>query len=496
MKFTLKPTDITEIVSDALVFFGSDTTLPNLIKGPFPLAKILKRSVDREEFKGEFGKTLVISAPVESASYKYIVVGLGKEDEFDYFKLQEAVGHATRQCGQIKARIITISIMEDMMKKFGASTAVQAVVEAVILSSYQFHKYKRSPSSETGAIEEVVLSVTPSRLSAADEGLKIGRIYAEAVIFARDLVNNPPQFTTPSYLAKVAEEIAKSSKGEIKVKILNQKEIETLGMNAFLGVSRGSDEPPKFIRLHYKPGNSKKKICIAGKGITFDTGGLSLKDAKNMETMKLDMAGAAAVLGVFQAISKLGSDFEIVGLIAACENMPSGKALKPGDILKALNGKTIEVLNTDAEGRLTLADVLSYSVDKEMADEIIDLATLTGACVVALGEDIAGLWGNNDKFLQKIEECAKLAGEKLWRMPLYSGYKDLIKSHIADVKNIGGKWGGAVTASLFLHEFVGSTSWIHLDIAGPAYTDKNTPLSPIGGTGYGARLLLRYLTSS
>ena len=495
MKFTLKPTDIAEIESDALVFFGSDATLPNLINGPFPLAKNLKRAVEREEFKGEFGKTLIISAPVESPSYKFIIVGLGKEDEFDYFKLQEAVGHATGQCRQIKARKVTISIMEDWMKKFGAATAVQAVVEAVIFSSYQFHKYKSSPPSETGMIEEVILSVTPSRLSSAEEGIRIGQVFAEAVIFARDLVNNPSQLTTPTYLAKVAEDIAKSSKDEIKVKILDEKEIAKLGMNAFLGVARGSDEPPKFIRFHYKPRNPKKKIVIAGKGITFDTGGLSLKDAKNMETMKLDMAGAAAVLSVFQAIYKLKSDFEIVGLIAACENMPSGKALKPGDILRALNGKTIEVLNTDAEGRLTLADVLSYAVEKEKADEIIDLATLTGACVVALGEDIAGLWGSNDKLLQKIEECAKVTGEKLWRMPLASGYKELIQSHIADVKNIGGKWGGAITASLFLHEFVGPTPWIHLDIAGPAYAEKNTPLSPIGGTGYGTRLLLRYLTS-
>lgn len=496
MKFTLKPTDITEIESDAVVFFSFDNSLPNLIKEPFPYAKILKRAVEQEEFKAEFSKILIASSPLESSTYKLIVVGLGREEEFDYFKLQEAVGQAVAECRRIKAGKITIHIDEEWMKKFNPTTAVQAVVEAVILASYSFHKYKSSSYSEKNTIEEVVLSVTPPRLSAADEGLKIGRIYAEAVIFARDLVNNPPQFTTPSYLAKSAEEIAKSSKGEIKVKILNQKEIATLGMNAFLGVSRGSDEPPKFIRLHYKPGNSKKKICIAGKGITFDTGGLSLKDAKNMETMKLDMAGAAVVLGVFHVLSLLRINYEVVGLIAACENMPSGKALKPGDILMALNGKTIEVLNTDAEGRLTLADVLSYSVKNEMADEIIDLATLTGACVVALGEDIAGLWGNNDKLLKEIEECAKLAGEKLWRMPLYSGYKELIKSHIADVKNTGGKWGGAITASLFLHEFVGSTSWIHLDIAGPAYTDKNSSLSPIGGTGYGARLLLRYLTSS
>ncbi len=496
MKFTLKPTDITEIESDAVVFFSFDASLPNLLKDPFPYAKILKRAIEKESFKAEFGKKLIISTPAESSAYKLILIGLGKEEEFNIYKLQEAVGHAIRECRQIKARKITISIMDIWMKKFGAETAAQTVVEAVELSSYQFQKYQSISSSEAVKIEEVILSVSAARLSSVEEGIRIGQIFAQATIFARDLVNDPPQLTTPAYLAKIAEEIAKSSKDEIKVKIFDQEEIAKLGMNAFLGVAQGSNELPKFIKLSYKPRNPKKKIILAGKGITFDTGGLSLKDAKNMETMKLDMAGAAAVLGVFQVLSKLKINYEVVGLIAACENMPSGKALKPGDILRALNGKTIEVLNTDAEGRLTLADVLSYGVEKEKADVIIDLATLTGACVVALGEEIAGLWGNDEKLLNEIEDCAKLTGEKLWRMPLESGYKDLIKSHIADVKNIGGKWGGAITASLFLHEFVGKTPWIHLDIAGPSFTEKNTPHCPTGGTGYGTRLLLRFLTTS
>src|SRR3990167_7405911 len=243
MKFTLKPTDITEIESDAVIFFSFDTTLANLIKEPFPFAKILKRAVEQEKYQAEFSKTLIISSPPESSAYKLMVVGLGKEDEFDYFKLQEAVGQAVSECRKIKASKISLHIVvEDWMKKLSPTTAVQAVVEAVILASYSFHKFKSSSSSETVTIEEAVLSVAPARLSAAEEGLRIGQIYAEAVIFARDLVNNPPQLTTPTYLAKTAEAIAKSSKDEIKVKILDQKEITKLGMNAFLGVSRGSDE--------------------------------------------------------------------------------------------------------------------------------------------------------------------------------------------------------------------------------------------------------------
>ncbi len=267
-------------------------------------------------------------------------------------------------------------------------------------------------------------------------------------------------------------------------------------MNAFLGVAVGSDKPPKFIHLSYKPRRPSKKIVLIGKGITFDTGGLSLKSSEHMETMKLDMSGAAAVLAVFAAIPSLIIKSEVVGIIAACENMPSGKALKPGDILKALNGKTIEVLNTDAEGRLTLADAISYALIKEKPDEIIDLATLTGACMVALGQEIAGCFGNNDILLQNIEKHAKLTGENIWRMPLYREYSDLIKSPIADIKNIQtGRYGGAITAALFLSEFVGKTPWVHLDIAGPAYTEKDSPLTPSGGTGFGVRLLLEYLVS-
>jgi len=248
--------------------------------------------------------------------------------------------------------------------------------------------------------------------------------------------------------------------------------------------------------MRYKPARSRKKIALLGKGITFDTGGLSLKGSEHMETMKLDMAGAAAVLGVFSVIGEIKPPIEVVGLIAACENMPGGRALKPGDILKAANGKTIEVLNTDAEGRLTLADSLSFAVKSEKPDEMIDLATLTGACVVALGENIAGLFGNDVKLLAALEKASNSSGDRVWQLPLEKSYAELIKSQIADIKNTQtGKYGGAITAALFLNEFTADVPWAHLDIAGPAFAEKVTPLTAVGGTGFGVRLLLNYLKS-
>ena len=381
------------------------------------------------------------------------------------------------------------------MKKFTTNTIAQVIVEASTLSAYKFLKYKsEEEKKKERALEEVILSLPANKIAAAEEGIRVGKIVSEAVIFARDLINEPAEVTSPSYLSQIAEDLAKDSKGAVKVKILEKEEVEKFGMGAFLGVAAGSDKPPKFIRLSYRLTNPKKKIVLIGKGITFDTGGLSLKTPEFMETMKSDMSGAAGVLAVFKALSLLKPKVEVVGLIPACENMPSGSALKPGDILHAMNGKTIEVLNTDAEGRLTLADALSFALSREKPDEIIDIATLTGACIVALGQEIAGMWGNDDKLMTEIEDAAIASSERIWRMPLVKDYKELLKSHIADIKNVQtGRFAGAIAAALFLSEFVGKTPWVHLDIAGPAYVEKDTPLTPQGGAGFGVRLLLNFL---
>jgi leucyl aminopeptidase len=262
-----------------------------------------------------------------------------------------------------------------------------------------------------------------------------------------------------------------------------------------LGIARGSDESPRFIRLSYR-GNHKKNVCLVGKGITFDSGGLSLKPGSGMETMKMDMAGAADILGIFSVISGMKTGCNVTGLIAATENMPSGKAIKPGDIVSVLNGKTVEIVNTDAEGRVILADAISYAEKYVKPDEIIDLATLTGACIIALGEDVAGLFSNSTELSTRLLRSAKNTGERLWELPLISDYKTLLKSNVADIKNVSkSKYGGAITGALFIREFVPEKiPWAHMDIAGPAYAETDTPIAPAGGTGYGVRMLLDYLS--
>jgi leucyl aminopeptidase len=497
MKITLKPTDPAKIEADVLIVFSWEEKTSDLPAFNTVLRQTLKEAIIRETYEGKEEDSLMITAGGQIASYKLLLHGLGKKEDYSIYRLFKSIALAVKKAQSIKPARVAITVPAFWMEKFGTKIAVESLVEACSQSLYKFMKYKsEEEKNKFRNIEEVIILIPAGKISAASEGIKTGTIFSEAILFARDLVNEPSAITTPSFLAQTAVDISKSSEGRIKVKILDKEDISKLGMNAFLGVAKGSDDLPKFINLSYKPRPTGKKIVIIGKGITFDTGGLSLKSSEHMETMKLDMSGAAAVLAVFKALAVLKPSVEVVGLIAACENMPSGHALKPGDILRAMNGKTIEVLNTDAEGRLTLADTLSYAIIKEKPDEIIDLATLTGACMVALGEEIAGLWGNNEKLLAGIEKSAAIAGEKIWKMPFEKGYKTLIKSHIADIKNTqDGRYGGAITAALFLAEFIDNTPWVHLDIAGPAFAEKDTPLVPHGGSGFGVRLLLHYLTS-
>ncbi|OGG06075.1 hypothetical protein A3D05_04215 [Candidatus Gottesmanbacteria bacterium RIFCSPHIGHO2_02_FULL_40_24] len=498
MKFTLKVTKPELLNTDILCLFVWENEIKrSLLPLPKNILTHIEEGINAEDFKGSKNDFIVLSSKGLISSYKLILAGLGKKSDFNLGILMEQIAKTIRKVRENKGVKIGLVFVSDWSDIMGTQRTAQAIVEASNLAAYQFMKYKSGEESKNlRPIEEVIINIHPAGLAAAEQGIYLGRIMSRATNYSRDLVNEPPRLTTPAFLADEALKIAKNSSGTIKAAVLEEDEIEKAGMEAFLGVSRGSDELPKFIILRYKNPHAKKKIVVAGKGITFDTGGLSLKSPEHMETMKLDMAGAASVLGIFSALAELKPSVEAVGMIAACENMPSGKALKPGDILRAVNGKTIEVLNTDAEGRLTLADVLSYAVKKEKPDEIIDLATLTGACMIALGQDIAGIFGNNENLLTQLEKSAKESGEKIWRLPLEKGYKDLIKSHIADVKNIGtGKYAGAITAALFLEEFINKTSWAHLDIAGPAYMEKDTPINPKGGAGFGVRLILHYFNS-
>lgn len=495
MKFETSLDEVEKISSDAtVIFFFQDK------KDPIPVGfdkisegtrKRVKDTLVLSKFKGKKGEIVIVPFPKESIFSRIIVVGLGKKDEFNHNDLRKIVaGIAKALKGKINSLVIPF-------EGLGIPTKIQAqvIAEGVILGSYAFGKYQKKEEGED-ELEVIILQI-PKKSAEIVEGIKNGELFSKATIIARDLVNEPADVVTPTHLANYASEIAKGSK-EVSVKIFDREEAEKMGMNAFLGIARAADTPPKFIYLHYKPlkAKSKRKLAIVGKGITFDSGGINVKPSEHMRTMKEDMSGAAVVLSVFSVISEISPTFEVMGLIAATPNLISGKSIVPGDIVRAMNGKTIEVLDTDAEGRVTMADSLSFAV-KEGATEIIDLATLTGAIIVSLGVEIAGLFSNNNKLRDEIVRFSSESGEKVWDMPLEKEYKELNKSEVADIANIPStRYGGAITAALFLEEFVDKKPWVHLDIAGPAFLEKTHDLGPKGGTGFGVRLLLHYLHNS
>lgn len=493
MKVKANTTNWKTVKTDSLAVFVTSgewekqlAALDKMLDGH--LVKHLKST----DFKAKEGKTVNLPTFGKLASKSVTIVSLGDKKKIVKNTVRKASAALARSAKANKHQSIAIDCTSEIFESKNPHHVAQAIVQGLILGSYAFDKYKADKSKKGKKLEEAQLLFKSAHLKKATSGTKEGELFAKATNVARDLVNESPSVTTPTYLANVAKKLGKNK--NIRVQVLEEKQIEAMGMGAFLSVTRGTDEPPKFIKLTYKGG--KKKVVLAGKAITFDTGGLSLKPAKGMETMKLDMAGSASVLGVFSVLSELAPKVEVVGLIAACENMPGPKATKPGDIATAMNGKTIEVLNTDAEGRMTLADMLSYAVKKEKPDQIIDLATLTGACVVALGEEIAGLFANNKDLVKGLLSAAEDQGEKLWEMPLEKDYQDVIKGNVAQLRNIGkSRYGGAVTAALFLQEFVDERPWAHVDIAGPSFYEKDTPLVPMGGTGYGVRTLLSYLLS-
>jgi leucyl aminopeptidase len=418
-----------------------------------------------------------------------IVVGLGEPKELTLETLRRAAAAGLRRARDLGARHVAEDLGDD---RLAARERAQALVEGAILGTYIFDRYKREKNGK--AVDRLTVVVSDERESReAGEGARRGEIFGGAAVFARDLVNMPANEVHPAQLAKVASQIAREA--GLRVRIYDRAQCARLGMGAFLGVAAGSQQPPKFIHLTYGPrGRQARRVALIGKGITFDAGGLDLKSADGMLRMKDDMSGAAAVLGIMKVLPLLKAGVEVHGLIAATENMPSGSAFRPGDVLRAMNGTTIEVGNTDAEGRLTLADALSYARDRIKPDEIIDVATLTGACVVALGPLCAGLFANDQALADRLLAAAQQAGERLWQLPLIDEYREHLKSEVADLNNVGPRGGGAITAGLFLKEFAGPTPWAHLDIAGPAFSEKDLPLAPKGATGVAVRTLLTYLT--
>lgn len=444
--------------------------------------------IEKEAFDGKFGNMYLLPvANIENFS-KILVVGLGKFEDFSLNKIRELSSKVIQKCKSIKNVKKVTSILHGAgIAGLDAFGCAQMIAEGTLIGHYSFDKYKSE--KDKNLIEEFkILEISPEQFEKAKQGAEKGIKMAEAVNFARNLANEPAMTATPTELAKVAKEL-----NGVDVKVYDKNEIEELGMRAFLAVGQGSNQPPKFIHMKYTCDTPKKRIAIIGKGITFDSGGLDIKPPSSMLNMKDDMSAAAAVLSIMNVISEFKPQIEVHGLIAACENMPSGNSYKPGDVLTAKNGKTIEVDNTDAEGRITLADVITYAEDLKV-DEIIDMATLTGACMVALGSAASAIIGNNQEMIDKLIKCGDKAGENLWQMPLYEEYKDSLKSDIADMKNTGSRYGGASIAAAFLQNFIlNKTPWTHIDIAGTAYLEKANNLGIKAASGVGVRTLLNYI---
>ena len=422
---------------------------------------------------------------------RIVLAGVGGRKDSGAEMVRRAAAAGLRRARDLGARTVALEVLGDRLP---LRERAHAAVEGAILGTYVFDRYKREKNEKI--VETLrVMSPDGKQTREVSEGARRGEIFAQSTWLARDLINAPANDVHPTHVADVAKQVARD--GKLKVKILEREDCAKLGMGAFLGVAQGSPEqPPKFIHLTYTPGGKPaKRVAIIGKGITFDSGGLDLKSADGMARMKNDMSGAAAVLGIMQALPKLGAKVEVHGFIAATENMPSGTAFRPGDILRAMNGTTIEIGNTDAEGRLTLADALCYAAKFVEPQEMIDMATLTGACVVALGPLCSGLMASDQRLADRLLAAARTAGERVWQLPLIDEYKEQFKSDVADLNNTGGRNGGAITAGLFLKEFSGGIPWAHFDIAGPAFIDKDSPLGPKGATGVAVRTILTYLTS-
>lgn len=428
-------------------------------------------AVKEDNFEGKFGDTYVLPTYGQEKHRKVIVIGFGKKEEFNSNKLREAVAKAVKKAIAIEAKTVAFAldgVEFDYSEQFTMGAKI---------ADYKFDKYK-SEKKDKG-VKEVFVEANEPAVRRAEK-------IADAMAFTRNLANEPAQFATPSELAAIACDLG------LETKIYDKDECEKMGMGAFLAVGRGSSQEPKFIHMKYACENPKKKIALVGKGITFDSGGLDIKPASSMLTMKDDMSGAACVLGVMSIIKELAPQVEVHGIIAACENMPGCSAYKPGDVLTAKNGKTIEVDNTDAEGRLTLADALCYACELGV-DEVFDIATLTGACMVALGSQAAGVMGNDAELVKKLIETAERNGERYWELPLWEEYADSLKSDIADMKNTGSRWGGAQTAGVFLQKFVKDVKWAHIDIAGVAFLEKPHKELGKGASGAGVRTLVNYL---
>lgn len=444
------------------------------------------------DFRGRWGDVLVQQTHGALPAGRLMLLGLGEREKFTLDRWRGAVARAAQASRSLRARQIGLSLELPGVTSIPMTELGGAATEGALLGLYRFGIYKGKREDDDPDPEEMVLLTGSPRLKTAiDRSVAQATIVAEAVCWVRDSVSEPSNRLTPTLLSQRAADMARA--WGIRHRILDEGDIKALGMGGLLGVASGSKEPPRLILLEYSAKDRKApKVALVGKGITFDSGGISLKPADKMDLMKYDMAGGAAAMGIMQAAARLRLSTNLVAVIPATENLPSGSAYKPGDVLTTMSGQTVEVTNTDAEGRLILADALTHSL-RYKPDLIVNLATLTGACVVALGDQIAGIMGNEPSVLDELRAAGERSGEEVWPLPLKEEYEDYLKSDIADVKNAGGRDAGAIQGGLFLKRFVKDTPWVHIDIAGPVWTDKDRPYRPKGATGYGVRLLIEFL---
>ncbi len=455
------------------------------------LAGLLSQTLKQEDFQGKVGEIKLFHSHHKIKAKYVAIAGFGEMKKFNLETIRKATGKLCAMADSLKLKSAVYPILEACEDLCSPEEVIEAATEGFILASYKFTTYK-SKKSAYSSLSEVLYPLPSKKLFlSAKKGIYRAQVLAHATNFARDWVNTPSQDKAPEVLAKQAQKIS-----GVRTRIFKVPDLKRMGMGGILGVGQGSKHPPVLIEMVYKPkGKAKKKIALVGKGVTFDSGGLSLKPPKSMETMKDDMAAAAALIAVMKTLKDLKPHVEVRAYIPSAENMPDANAVRPGDILKMNNGKTVEVLNTDAEGRLILADALVYAT-KQKPDLIIDLATLTGACLVALGDLYSAIMGNNKELIGSLIETGKKSGENIWELPLVEEYKEEIKSSIADIQNIGGSYGGSINGGLFLQEFVDpKIPWVHLDIAGPSWANKPWAYCPKGGTGIMVRTLCRYLMS-
>jgi leucyl aminopeptidase len=448
---------------------------------------LIGEALDCGDFKGAKNDTLLLYTQSKIPARRVLIVGLGKQEDFDLEAARQAAGTAAHTLQGLGVKQASSILHGSGAGNLPVEAVAQAMAEASLLACYRFDHYRSGKKKSKELKKLTLLESDKSKIAAARRGARVGQTIAEATCLARDLANHPGNIATPSYLASSARQIARDH--GLKCQVIDEAGMKRLGMGALLGVSQGSAEPARFIILEHNKKAGGQPLVFVGKGVTFDSGGISIKPGASMEDMKFDMCGGAAVLGAMQAVAALDLPHYIVGLVAATENLLDGKAFKPGDILKTLSGKTIEILNTDAEGRLILADTLAYAARYKPA-AAIDLATLTGACVVALGHHASGMLGNDEELAEKVRQAGEQSGERVWPLPLWDEYRQQIKSDVADMKNTGGgRDAGISTAAALLAEFAEGYPWVHLDIAGTAWSKKSRPYIPKGGVGVGVRLL-------